>query len=318
MRTSAVIAAAIAGALVSGCVSYSGITNNSDEKADESNQAFAADAHKAFVARMKAPPRPVVVVEAPEMALFLDPSKSQFGGDPLCNDISVRKEIALAFKSQLRNKVATIKDFRLVDDVQAMVAVGAEAVKPATYRLTYNITSLSLTGVSGIAKVEIRLFAPDGANTIFSFIGDGTCVNAQLAGGKQMLIGAVEEAAEKAMRGYARKFGPPIFVTDTCQGGQFARINVGSKFGVYKGQLVEFYRNKVRKGVTGEDEIGQQVVGTGIVGDKNAPIEEDGAWVFVENFDEDNRTVFRWTSARVITGQKAGLISNISQNLPAL
>ena len=187
-----------------------------------------------------------------------------------------------------------------MDDVQAMVAVGAEAVKPATYRLTYNITSLSLTGVSGIAKVEIRLFAPDGANTIFSFIGDGTCVNAQLAGGKQMLIGAVEEAAEKAMRGYARKFGPPIFVTDTCQGGQFARINVGSKFGVYKGQLVEFYRNKGRTGLDGNTEVSRVVVGNGIVGEKNAPVEPDGAWVFVENFDPLTRSVFRWTSARVM------------------
>ena len=318
MRMSVVIAAAIAGALVSGCVSYSGITNNSDEKADESNQAFAAEAYKAIEARMKAPPRPVVVTESPEMGMFLDPANSQSWGNPLCNDIFVRKELALAVKSQLRNKIATIKDFRLVDEAQPMVAVGDEAVKPATYRLTYNITSLSLTSMSAVAKVDIRLFAPDGVNTIFSFIGDGTCMNTQLGGNKQMLVEAVEEAVEKAMRGYARKFGPPIFVTETCQGGRFARINVGSKFGVYKGQLVEFYRNKVRKSVTGEDEVGQQVVGTGIVGDKNAPIEEDGAWVFVENFDEDNRTVFRWTSARVITGQKAGLISNISQNLPDL
>ena len=330
------IASAFAVAMLSGCVSYSGQALSTDEMVDEENQAYASEAHKAFLARMKAPPRPVVVTEAPEMSIFLNPGSSVFGTQPLCNDINVRKEIALAFKAQLRQKVSTIKDFRLVEEAQAMVAVGDEAMQsPTNYRLTYNITSLELkenasgsltTGLigsslggraggtvanqkfwDGVAKVEVRLYKPDGTTLIFSFTGEGVynkMVDANSPLDKTFLLEAVKIAANNAMDGYVQKFGPPIFVTDTCQGGQFVKLNIGSKFGVQPGQRVEFYRNKVRKGLSGEDEVARAVVGTGIVGDKNAPVEIDGAWVYVENFDALTRSVFRWTSARIVPAAK--------------
>lgn len=329
MNTRFVFAAACVGGMLAGCVSYNGQSLASDELADEANQVYAAKAQKAFEARMKAPPRPVIVTEAPEMALFLAPGKSAFSGHPLCNDMSVRKEAALAFKAQLRQKIATIKDFRLVEEAQAMVAVGDETVPSQNYRLTYNITSLALresaTGFvssgltttaltkgprdpsekywDGVASVEVRLFKPDGTSQIFSFTGEGICTKTETATtplDKTILSEAVKAAADNAMDGYVKKFGPPIFVAETCQGGQFAKLSVGSKFGVQAGQRVEFYRNKVRKGVSGEEEVARIVVGNGIVGEKNAPVEPDGAWVFIENFDELTRSVFRWTSARIM------------------
>lgn len=321
--------ALFAGAMMTGCVSYTGQTLPSDDRADEANQAFAAQAQKSFEARMKAPPRPVVVTEAPEMAIFLDSRKSLFSGHPLCNDLAVRKEAALAFKAQLRQKVSGIKDFRLVEDRQAMVAVGDEVSSAQNYRLTYNITSLALrestTGFvssglttvaltrgprdswekywDGVATVEVRLFKPDGVTQIFSFVGEGLCTKVETATtplDKTILSDAVKAAADNAMDGYVKTFGPPIFVTDTCQGGLFVRLNIGSKFGVQAGQRVEFFRHQVRKGLSGEDEVSRVVVGNGLVGEKNAPVEPDGAWVYVENFDETARTVFRWTSARVM------------------
>ena len=323
------IAVACAGAVLAGCVSYNGQSVDADELVDEANQAYAAKAQEAFVARMKAPARPVVITEAPEMSIFLGPKS--FGGHPLCNDPAVRKEIALAFKSQLREKILTIKDFNLKDEAQAMVAVGDEAATTPNYRLTYNVTSLELkenavgslaTGLAGralgggagqvvadqkfwdgVAKVEVRLFKPDGTTPVFSFVGEGVynkMVDANSPIDKTFLLEAVKIAANNAMDGYVQKFGPPIFVTDTCQGGQFARLSVGAKFGVQAGQNVEFYRNKVRKGATGEDEVARKVVGSGVVGAKKAPVEDDGAWVLVNDFDEDNRSVFRWTSARIV------------------
>ncbi len=322
-------AALLAGAMLAGCVSYNGLSIPEDERVDEGNQVYAAQAQKTFEARMKAPPRPVVVTEAPEMAIFLDSGKSFFSGHPLCNDLAVRKEAALAFKAQLRQKVSGIKDFRLVEERQAMVAVGDEVSSAQNYRLTYNITSLALrestTGFvssgltttaltrgprdswekywDGVATVEVRLFKPDGVTQIFSFTGEGLCTKVETATtplDKTILSEAVKAAADNAMDGYVKKFGPPIFVTSTCQGGQFAKLNVGSKFGIQAGQRVEFFRNQVRKGVSGEDEVSSVVVGNGLVGEKNAPVEPDGAWVYVENFDEAARTVFRWTSARVM------------------
>jgi len=324
-----------ASVMMTGCVSYSGLSLDADEAVDEANKAYASQAQSAFVARMKAPPRPVIVVEAPEMGIFLDASRSPFGGHPLCNNIAVRKEIALAFKAQLRDKVSGIKDFKLVEEAKAMVAVGDEVVQTPNYRLTYNITSLELkenaagsltTGLvgaslggraggtvaaqkfwDGIAKVEVRLFKPDGVTPVFTFTGEGVynkMIDAYSPIDKTFLLEAVKRAANNAMDGYVQKFGPPIFVTDTCQGGQFARLNVGAKFGVQIGQRVEFYRNKVRKSATGEEEVARTVVGNGVVGKKAAPVEDDGAWVFVEDFDEEKRTVFRWTSARILPKAK--------------
>ncbi len=317
-----------------GCVSYNGITESGDDLVDEANQAYAGEAQKAYIARLKAPPRPVVIKEAPGMNLFLAPTA---GGHPLCQNLAVRKELVVAFKGQLRDKVAGIKDFKLIEESTPMVSVVAEgdAAPPQNYLMTYNITSIELrenaggslaTGLAGsalggraggvvanqkfwdaIAQVEVRLFKPNGTDCIFSFIGEGKftkMVDAYNPLSKDLLLGAVKAAADNAMAGYAVKFGPPIFVTDTCQNGQFARLSVGAKFGVQTSQRVEFYRNRVRKSATGEDEVSRQVVGSGIVGRAKAPVEDDGAWVLVNDYDAKKRMVFRWTSARILPIQK--------------
>ncbi len=55
------------------------------------------------------------------------------------------------------------------------------------------------------------------------------------------------------------KFGPPIYVTDTCQGGAFARLSVGAEYGIRPGQKIEFYQNKIRKNAAGEEDEEQGV-----------------------------------------------------------
>ena len=334
MRKGIQMTLAIGTLAFTGCVSYKGLTEAGDDLADEANQPFAASAQSAYAARMKAPPRPVVVKEAPAMSLFLAPGAV---GHPLCQDLNVRKELVVAFKGQLRDKVAGIKDFKLLDEQTPMVSVVAEgeAAPQQNYLITYNITSIELrenaggslaTGLAGramggaggqlvadqkfwdaIAKVEVRLFKPNGTECIFSFTGDGTytkMVDAHNPLSKDLLLGAVRNAADNAMKDYVVKFGPPLYVTDTCQNGQFARLSVGSKFGVQANQTVEFYRGKVRKSPTGEDEVARQVVGMGTIGVRGAPIEDDGAWVFVDDYKDEARTVFRWTSARILPKQK--------------
>jgi hypothetical protein len=330
MRKIMIVAAAACALSFVGCVSYTGISEPGDDKVDEANQKYASETQRAYVARMKAPSRPVVIKEAPAMNMFLTQTTV---GHPLYQDPQVRKELALAFKSQLREKVVGIKDFKLVEETTPVVSVVTEGdvPPPQNYLMTYNITSIELkknapanlikNGLSGgagglvanqefwdaIAKVEVRLFKPNGTDCIFSFVGAGQyrkMVDAYSPLSKDLLLGAVKVAADNAMEGYAVKFGPPIFVTDTCQNGRFARLNVGSKFGVERKQKVEFYRNKVRLGVSGEEEVARQVVGTGYVGKDHAPVEEDGAWVRVEDYDEEKRAVFRWTSARILPAEK--------------
>ena len=325
-------------ALATGCATrYTGLTMAGDDLTDDANRAYAAQAQKAYEARMNAPARPVVITEAPGMNLFLGP-KSPFAGHPLCSDLGVRKEVALAFKSALRDKVSSIKDFRLVDEApQPLVAVGDELrqTAPTNYRMTYNITSLELkenasgslaTGLigsavggnagqqvatqkfwDGVATVEVRLFKPDGVTPIFSFTGKGVynkMVSAYAPIDKTFLIEAVKLAANNAMEKYAQKFEVPIFVTDTCQGGAYARLNIGSRLGAQRNMRVEFFQNVVRKGLNGEDEQARRVIGCGIIGARRAPVEPDGAWVYLERFDPERRTVFRWTSAHLIQSER--------------
>ena len=330
-----ILVAAASALTFAGCVSYTGLTESGDDLADEANQAYAGEAQKAYVARLNAPARPVVIREAPGMNLFLAPIAA---GHPLCQDLNVRKELAVAFKGQLRDKVAGMKDFKLVDEATPVISVVAEGEEPPpqNYLMTYNITSIELrqnaagslaTGLGGralggsagqlvadqkfwdaIARVEVRLFKPGGTDCIFYFIGDGTftkMVDAYNPLTKDLLLGAVSAAVNNAMEDYVVKFGPPIYVTDTCQNGRFARLSVGAKFGVRVGQKVEFYRNRVRAGVTGQEEVSRQVVGTGVVGGRHAPLEDDGAWVLVLNYEYDRRTVFRWTSARILPAEKS-------------
>ena len=330
MDKSMLFAAAASALTFAGCVSYTGISDVGDDLVDEANQPYAGAAQKAYIARLNAPARPVVIREAPGMGLFLNPTAS---GHPLCQDLNVRKELAVAFKGQLRDKVAGMKDFKLVDEAAPVISVVAEGdlPPPQNYVMTYNITSIELregavgnlaAGLIGrsvggnagqmvadqrswdaIAKVEVRLFKPNGTDCIFSFVGDGvfsTVVGAYNSVTKDLLLGAVSAAVDSAMADYIVKFGPPIYVTDTCQNGRFARLSVGSKFGVLGGQRVEFYRNKVRAGLAGQEESSRQVVGTGVVGGSQAPVENDGAWVLVNDYDESRRTVFRWTSARIL------------------
>ena len=318
MKTGILAMMAVGALSFAGCVQYDGISMAGDDLDDTANQSFASEAQNAYLARMNAPKRPVVIREAPGMNLFLSP---QAAGQ----ELAVRKEATIAFKSRLREKIAGLKDFQLVEENQPAISVASEKeIAPSpNYLMTYNITSLelrpahvmqmrqgqSLARWEAKAKVEVRLFKPNATDCIFSFVGDGAIssqmIDASLPPPRELLLGAVSAAADTALEDYVVKFGPPIYVTETCQNGQFARLSVGAKFGVRRGQKVEFFRNRVRAGLSGQAEVSRQVVGTGIVGARHAPVEDDAAWVFVENYDPRMRNVFRWTSARILSAENS-------------
>ena len=317
----------VAALCVSGCVSYTGIPTATDDMVDEANQPYAAAAQKEFDERKECDPAPVEIVEDKMIAVFLNQNPSS--KYVICNDPQVRKELVLAFKTQLRDKVSGLREFKLLADAQSpLISVGLPPPGEQPYRMVYNIISVEMSENAGgtlalnaaigskggaasdaviykaLAKVEIKLFNP--ANeVVFSFLGDGSDSSLSTDGpNKDMLMKAVREAANNAISGYVVKFGPPIYVTDTCQGGQFAKLSVGSDFGLEAGQTIEFYRNSVRKSATGAEETRQIVVGSGEVGAGKSPVEPDGAWVKVNDFDPTARAVFRFTSARVMSVKK--------------
>jgi len=322
-------------ALLSGCVSYTGAVTPGDERVDESNQAYAKAAADAFAAR-KNFSRPVVIQEAEGVGIFLSPNyvprSNNARANELCRNIETRRTMLQSAKARLREIVMDLKDLTLVGDAQEpMVAITTDdPTKSQVYRITYNISNLDLqlreskgglhmirAASSTEAKVcydwvanvtvEIRMIDPTG-KSVFVFNAIGT-LNQQDDGSLNPNITMLEEAAtravDEAMKQYAHKFGPQIYVTNTCQDGEFVRLSVGSDYGIRPGMKVEFFRYRESKGLNGDVEMAEQRIGTGTVGKGGAPVEPGCAWVHVDGYDKDARNVFQWTSARLIKGEGA-------------
>lgn len=321
--------------LMVGCVSYNGSISPGDDLIDEGNQLFAKKAAQDYAARQKFQ-RPVVIQEAEGVSLFLSPNYVPRSNNPraneLCRNIETRRALLQSAKAKLREIVMGLKDLKLTGEADApMVAVSTDNQSdPAVYRITYNIANLDLqlrklNGGMDLVRassskenkiyyewvanvsVEIRMLDPNG-NSVFTFNAIGTTSqtdDGSLNPNMTMLEQSAVEGVDNAMKQYAYKFGPPIYVTDTCQNGEFARLSVGSDYGVAPGMRVEFFRHREKKALDGGTEMVQQRVGTGVVGKGNAPVEPSCAWVHVDGYDDKNRTVFQWTSAKLIKGERS-------------
>lgn len=331
MNLKAVAVALGLGALASGCVSYTGVTGPGDDLVDEANQPYAAKAAKEYDERQKFS-RPVLIQEAEGVNLFLSPNwvprSNNERANALCSNLEVRRSMLQGAKAQLRDVVMTLKDLKLVGDAQKnIVEITTDMTPSNVYRITYNISNVDMQlhesesislkrGMSShenkicyewIANVsvEVRMIKPDGS-TAFNFTAVGThsqMDDGSLEPNQTMLVQATTLAIKTAMKKYAFEFGPPIYVTDTCQDGEFARLSVGTAYGLQKNMRVEFFRMRETKNVNGEVSMVKQRVGLGVIGAGDAPCDKDSVWAHVESYDKENRTVFQWTSARLLEGE---------------
>jgi len=321
------LAAAMA---LAGCVSYTGAVTPGDDQVDEGNRAFAAKAAADYKQRQQFK-RAVVIQEAPGINLFLSPTwvprSNNARANAVCSNIETRRTIVQSAKARLREIVSGLRDLQLTgEQAPAMVEVHADDnTLPSVYVIRYNVSNLDLQlresrGISLVRAassqenkicyewvanitVEINMIDPAG-NSVFTFNAIGTksqTDDGSLNPNMTMLEQATTEAVSKAMKQYAHKFGPPIYVTDTCQNGEFVRINAGSDYGVQKGMKVEFYRHRNKQGLDGTAEATEQRVGTGTVGEYDAPVERGCAWVHVDGYKDDApRAVFQWTSVKLL------------------
>lgn len=158
-----------------------------------------------------------------------------------------------------------------------------------------------------VVSLEVSLTAPDGKN-IFNFAQKVTYDEKlpSSSPSESTLKQAVAFAVRAAMRQYAVKFGPPIYVDQTIGNGLFARLSAGSEYGIQPNQKVRFFRQVSRKVPTLPNEpekfeISKQFIREGIVGIYGAPVERDHAWVYLSGNDDPlKRSVFTWTSAEII------------------
>lgn len=332
-RTLKFFFAAVFAATLTGCISYTGAVTPGDELVDEANAPFAKNAAQTFAQRQNFR-RPVIIQEAEGVNLFLSPQfvprSNNYRADALCRNIEVRRTMLQSAKARLREMVSGLKDLQLTGDASApMVAVSADDnAASQVYRITYNISNLDLqlresSGLGNFVRaassndnkiyyswianvtVEVRMIAPDGRN-VFTFNSVGTLSqddDGSLNPNPTMLEQASINAITGAMKQYAYKFGPPIYVTETCQNGEFACLSIGADYGLREGMKIEFFRHREKKGLDGKVEMTEMRVGTGTVGQGKAPVEPAKAWVHVDDYDADARTVFQWTSAKLIKGE---------------
>jgi len=323
MNIKSMLVAASAAVALSGCISYTGAVTPGDDQVDEGNKPFASKAAADFKARQQFR-RPVVIQEAEGIGLFLSPNyvprSTNARANALCSNIEVRRTIVQSAKATLREVVGGLKDLQLTgENAPAMVSVSADDnAAPQVYRITYNIANVDLQFREvpnyldkskksyewvGNVSAEVRMLAPNG-NAVFTFNAQGTTSQSDdgsMQPNATMLEQAAADAITTAMKQYALKFGPPIYVTDTCQSGEFARISVGSDYGVREGMKVEFFRHRSKQGLDGNADVAEQRVGTGTIGQGGAPVEPTSAWAHVDGYDKDApRSVFQWTSVKLL------------------
>lgn len=308
-------------ASLAGCISYTGTVMPGDDAIDEENKIYAQKAAHEFIQRLKFK-REVEIHEAEGMKLFLSPQYVPRTSDrrvnELCRNIEIRRAIASSAKACLKECVLGLQDLKLVGENEpAMISVEADDDEDAStvYKITYNIANIDMQ-IRKITKelyswvanvsVEVQMVAPNGEN-VFNFSEMGTVSqydDGSLLPNATMLEQAAVDGIKKAMKKYAVKFGPVLFVTETCQDGEFVRINAGTNFGIKPGMKIKFFRYRTVEGLDGEQEILETLVAMGTVGVANAPLEEKSAWVHIDGYDKKTpRSVFRWTLASVVQGE---------------
>lgn len=324
-------------AIFAGCCSYTGQVLPGDDMVDEGNQEFARKAKERFD-RRKSFKRDVKIVEDEEnMTAFLSPNwvprSSNARANALCQNIEVRRSVAMGARGKLREIVGGIKDFKLQEEkVGDLVEIQAgEASASNVYLMKYGISNIDMQyrstkafdPLSGKTRdvnewvanttVQIRFLKPDNQTVIATFVATGTTTQSDdgsLEPNVTMLEGAAVSAIEQAMEQYANKFAPPIFVTKTSDDGHFACLNLGSAYGLRPGMAVEFVRHYAKKDLDGKVEDATSCIGTGVIGANGAPVDDDCAWVHVDHSGlkwnpEAPRSVFQWTSVKLIKQTKA-------------
>ncbi len=313
-----------------GCMMYPGpgFVAPGDTMEDEANKAYVAQAQADYEARLQFR-RKLVIVPSEKVNVFL--SNHVFSD----MHVSKKRELLTICESQLREAVGGLRDFEIVG---SEAILSGDSSQSGIYRLSFDISDVQVREYNGMlglsaqnknnqhryyvaVKVDATLTDPAGKQVFkYSAVGSSnpsepvnfSANNSWVLNHHTLVNDATSVAASSVLNSYARDFGPPMYVKELLGGGAFAQISAGSAYGIQPGQKVEFYRNRLRTlpslpGEPPKTELARDLVGYGVVGARNCPIESDSAWVFVKKNDvparegrPDEQAVRLWTSARIV------------------
>ena len=145
--------------------------------------------------------------------------------------------------------------------------------------------SITATKYKGRIAVDFRLIDLENNNKLMSQRVNAISDKLVSDTGKDDKEFVLIDAAEKAVRQFtsilAKKYGPQVMVIETRGDGEIARINVGKNFGLDKDVRIEFYKNTISP-VDPNAKPMRSPIGYG----KVLEVEEESAWVWVENYDD--------------------------------
>ena len=319
-----------AGVLLSGCVTFPGEgPTPADMLEDTTNKNFIAKQieergrRDGFVC-------PVKVQMSEKGNRFISSGYRPSGARQMHLTIEFRKDLMATAHAALETEIGRLKDFKLISSDPATTSIAPVITDASadsnTYTFTYNISNVEVkdgldtftTILPGRRRgsnlkwfyvdvtVDVTLINNVGKQ-VFNFEKNVT-YNKGFPTSKpdiSVVKDAVRYAINQAMEQYAYDFAPPMYVDQTMSKGLFVRLSSGTNYGIREGQKIVFYRNYVQTlptlpGQPPKTRIVQQQLATGTVGDRNAPVNKDNAWVYISgNDDPQNRKVFLWTSAKV-------------------
>lgn len=315
--------AACSAVILTGCCAFPEAMNTRgphDEMVDENNRPFVQQHIKDYNAR-KAFVQPVIVKPNPTQVELLLSNRflPQFTAE-------CKRDILFAIGHELNNRLATRKDFRVINtevenvDPKANVAEVYYTIKNMTANSEDRSYSLSdgryVQNFCWNFSIELEVSLVKNGKVAFTIgaANAGSISNAKslrilpLDNMKALIPAAIKDVVEQ----YDVRFGPPAYVVELIGNGKFAKLNIGAAYGFTRGRTVEFFHHSLKRVLdpaTGEEKTQyvQVSLGTGTIGDSfclggcKVPEDAEYSWIYIPwNAKPQSNKVHVWTSARLI------------------
>ena len=236
--------------------------------------------------------------------LATEESKAKVSVMTVLGDYQEYKQVGESMDSALNARLAGFSFFQVVDR-KSQAALIKDAVASGA-----DMTDIDISGVEAdfvvVARIASLVVQPitSNAGTMYSYaptfdfkwiskatqrviMTESIKAASGYANSQANLIGAISEAAEKAVNEFcakiAAKYAPPARVLETRGNGAAARISIGRNYGVAEHTTVCFYEIVDNSDVGGAKRDMKDIA-TG----KVKRVEEKSAWVAVKNAEETN------------------------------
>ena len=209
-----------------------------------------------------------------------------------------RQLFAKTVSTRIFSGFNALSDFNFVGNEADALDTAPTAVSTAndTYSLVFDIVNLNVNKrvdqkynmitqktepfivFDGTTEVALTLLDPEGKQKLYMLVKPSVAQCETPEAASDALAAA---AAQMLVADYGRQVAPPAYVSEMRGNGLFAKISIGSAYGVQLGDVIRFFEQEtVANAVTGSMENRQTQLATGVV----KQLGSDYAWVKIDWF----------------------------------